>query len=377
MATYKVLQDIEAEDKLIGPLTLRQCIYAAIAALSLYLGFLATTKHAAFMLAIFVPIAATTSFFAFPWGRDQPTEVWALAKIRFLIKPRKRIWDQSGMQELVTVTAPKIIQHALTNGLSQEEVRSRLSALATTVDSRGWAIKNVQANLNAFGSPASDRLVQGSVLPQQVAGIDIPEADDMLNESASPVAQHFQSMMNASAAAHRQQLMAQMQQPATPPMQPAQAAQPQQQPADFWFMHPTATVPGQATFVDTPVIVPGAQPAAPAIPQAATPTAEEEALLQKLHHTEQVSTTAAYGHMKTLKTPAQIAEEEAAARRAAADAAAQAAAAAAAAKPQVTPEAQAVILDLSNNDDLDVATIARQAHKATGGDDGEVVISLR
>ena len=31
MATYKVIQDIEAEDKLIGPLTLRQFIYAGYA----------------------------------------------------------------------------------------------------------------------------------------------------------------------------------------------------------------------------------------------------------------------------------------------------------------------------------------------------------
>jgi hypothetical protein len=31
MATYKVLQDIEAEDKLLGPLTLKQFIFAAVA----------------------------------------------------------------------------------------------------------------------------------------------------------------------------------------------------------------------------------------------------------------------------------------------------------------------------------------------------------
>jgi len=40
MATYKVIQDIEAEDKLVGPLTLRQFIYAAIAAICGYLSFL-------------------------------------------------------------------------------------------------------------------------------------------------------------------------------------------------------------------------------------------------------------------------------------------------------------------------------------------------
>ena len=109
MATYKVIQDVEAEDKLVGPLSLRQFIYAGIAALCIYLTVLSTTKHAGFMAIFFVPIALFTGFFAFPWGRDQPTEIWALAKIRFMLKPRKRIWDQTGVKELVTITVPKTV----------------------------------------------------------------------------------------------------------------------------------------------------------------------------------------------------------------------------------------------------------------------------
>src|ERR1700761_2447452 len=135
MATYKVIQDVEAEDKLVGPLTLRQFIYAGISVLSVYLGFLSATKGAAFMLVVFVPITAICGFFAFPWGQDQPTEVWALARIRFMIKPRRRIWDQSGAKEPVSVTAPPVVIHRFTNGLSQDEVRSRLTALADTIDS--------------------------------------------------------------------------------------------------------------------------------------------------------------------------------------------------------------------------------------------------
>src|SRR5947209_164958 len=109
MATYKVIQDIEAEDKLVGPLSFRQFVYAGIAAICFYLSFLVITKHAAYIAIVFVPIGAFSGFFAFPWGRDQPTEIWALAKIRFLLKPRRRIWDQSGIKELVTITAPKKI----------------------------------------------------------------------------------------------------------------------------------------------------------------------------------------------------------------------------------------------------------------------------
>jgi hypothetical protein len=357
MATYKVIQDVEAEDKLVGPLSLRQFIYAGIAALSGYLGFLLTTKHAAFMLAIFVPITLICGFFAFPWGQDQPTEVWALAKIRFMLKPRRRVWDQSGAKELVTVTAPKRIERHLTNGLNQDEIRSRLSALANTIDSRGWAVKNVNVNLSPASMlpDTSDRLVSVSSLPQEVTTIDVRASDDMLDPMANPIAQQFDSMINASATAHRQQLVAQIQ------TNDSTQDHRQQPPADYWFMHQGPTVPGQATFVDASVVSPGADSNAPAIPHAAAPTPEEEALVAKFK-SENHSLSAAYGHMKTVKTPEQLAEE--------------ARAAAANAKQAVTPEKQAAIMNLASIDDQSVATIARRAHEEVGGSDDEVVVSL-
>jgi hypothetical protein len=402
MATYKVIQDVEAEDKLVGPLTLRQFIYAGIAALSGYLGFLSAAKGAPFMLGVFIPITLICGFFAFPWGRDQPTEIWALAKIRFMLKPRRRIWDQSGTKDLVSVTAPKVIEKVRTNGLNLDEVHSRLQALADTIDSRGWAIKNVNVNLATAAAStgtdySSDRLVQASNFPQEVSNIDVSAADDMLDASANPVAQHFDTMITAAGTAYRQQLIAKMQQPSIPPPpapqqpqpftpQPPVIPQPPQQPrqqqpvqqpvqaaqqtsADYWFLQgqtPTVNTPGQATFTNDPVVTPGqSAQTSQGLPTAATPTAEEEALVEKLR-TENSSSgmTAAYGHMKTLKTPEQLAAE------------AQAAAKAAPAKPPVTPDDQAAIINLANNDDLDVATIARQAHEQVSNDSGEVVISL-
>src|SRR5487761_1861732 len=115
MATYKVIQDIEAEDKLLGPLTLKQFIYAGITTVCLYICFLSLSKHVPFLLVFFLPVALASGFFAWPWSLNQPTEVWALAQIRFLLKPRKRIWDQSGTKELVTITAPKKVEKHYSN----------------------------------------------------------------------------------------------------------------------------------------------------------------------------------------------------------------------------------------------------------------------
>ena len=148
MATYKVIQDIEAEDHILGPLTLRQFIYALVTIFFGYLSFVVIDKHVFFMLLFFVPPGVLFGFLAFPFGRDQPNEVWALARLRFILKPRRRLWNQSGAKELVSVTAPKREGRQLTNGLTKAEVNNRLQALALMIDSRGWAIKNLATKPN-------------------------------------------------------------------------------------------------------------------------------------------------------------------------------------------------------------------------------------
>ncbi|MGI9027269.1 MAG: PrgI family protein, partial [Candidatus Saccharimonadales bacterium] len=118
MATYKVIQDIEAEDKFLGPLTLKQFIFGASAIFFGYLGVYAVTQGAAFLLTVFAPPTLLGLFLAIPWNKDQPTEVWVLAKLRFRVKPRSRIWDQAGLEELVTITVPKVIEISKTDGLN-------------------------------------------------------------------------------------------------------------------------------------------------------------------------------------------------------------------------------------------------------------------
>ena len=159
----------------------------------MYICFICVTKGAPLLL--HSVSAANTVYHLLchsVWG-DQPTELWALAKIRFYMKPRKRIWDQSGAKELVTITVPKKIEVQRTDGLSQMEVRSRLKRLGATLDSRGWATKNILANPTAAQTfmPGitvggdSDRLVPMSSMPQPVPDNDITAADDMLDAQAS------------------------------------------------------------------------------------------------------------------------------------------------------------------------------------------------
>ena len=204
MATYKLIQDIEAEDHILGPLTLRQFIYGLAGAFFYYLSFIVITKHVGWLLIIFLPPALFATLFAFPFKRDQPTEVWLLALLRFFFKPKVRIWNQSGVKDLVTITVPKKQERHLTNGLSQTEVQNRLQALATTLDSGGWVVKNVASVPYIKPSTDSDRLVAVGSIPRPVP--DSAEEVDIFDSEDS----RMQDALSKSNQSYRNRLMESM-----------------------------------------------------------------------------------------------------------------------------------------------------------------------
>lgn len=406
MATYKVLQDVEAEDKIVGPLTLWQFIYAMAFGLLGWLSVVSVMKNVPFLLIILVPPALFALFLAFPWGKDQPTEVWALAKLRFFLMPRKRIWSQDGMTDLVTVTAPKKPERVLTDGLSQHEVRSRLSALASTIDSRGWVVKNMNINLSDDRTAtyvASDRLVDMSGVNQEVSNLDINPDDDVLDENNNPLAHNLDAMISQAAANHHKQLITSMQQPLAQQSVPAyqnyqaqdttmtpasyqpsilppvvnptspidlvttdQTSSVQPQAAGYWFMPQTSTQPQNGAMPMPGIISSMDDQFSVAVPQAAVPTPDEQALLEHIKH-ENAAQEVSYSHLKILKTPEQLAEE---ARIEAAKAAEEKA------KAAVTSEKQAAIINLARSNDLNISTLKREADRVDNSNN-EVVISLR
>jgi hypothetical protein len=359
MATYKVLQDIEAEDKLLGPLTLRQFIYAAIVAMSLFMMFKIASINWLLVLP-FIPHTLLLGLLASPIGKDQSPEVWLLAKIRFLLKPQRRIWDQSGLKQLVTITAPKKLEHQLTNGLSQLEVKSRLQALANTIDSRGWAVKNV--NINLFAQPSyvlnqtgSDRLIDPSTIPQEVPAYDPQAFEDILDERTSPTAQHFDQLINTSQQAYRQQVIEQMQNPGATTPQP-----------NYWFMSsaPQVNDPGKAAFASPAVITPGTEAAA----ASKISKEEEEALLSQIHPADN-KPQPSHAHMRVIEPDGKkkAHHTDKATQHDKTEK-----------KTGDSKSADPAILELAGRNDLNVATVKRLADEAKKkDDDNEVVISLR
>ena len=140
MAQYKVPQDVEADDKLIGPFSFRQFVYLMIAA-----GCIAATVglFQIFPLLAIIPILQAIFFMvlALPLKKDQPMETYLAAIVSYYLKPHNRIWTPGQKESTILITAPKIVEDVRTKDISDEEATHRLSFLADIVDSEGYAIK--------------------------------------------------------------------------------------------------------------------------------------------------------------------------------------------------------------------------------------------
>jgi hypothetical protein len=259
MAVYKVIQDIESEDKLLGPLTLKSFIYAAIAGVLAFINvrLLIAGGPIYIKLAIILVLLLPMILFgvlASPLGRDQPTEVWLLSHIRFMLKQHLRNWDQSDIDQLVTITAPKRAELHLTKNFSQNEVQSRLQALATTLDSRGWVVKNSTVNLSAQPDYLDDdgdtqeRLVTPASISQPGQVIDIHASDDILDEQNNATAQKFNQLMQAADSQRKEAAIAKLNQ--------ARANEADQAGSDTRFLDSADSTGSNTTFVGRAVVGP-------------------------------------------------------------------------------------------------------------------------
>ena len=141
MAEYKVAQDVEAEDKLIGPFSFRQFIYLIIAAVAVALAW-GLGQVFIGLAVIPLPFIIFFTVLALPLRKDQPMEIYIAAIISYRLKSRKRIWSPDGIESLIEITTPKVVEEHLTKDLSQMETEKRLSYLADIADTKGWSIRH-------------------------------------------------------------------------------------------------------------------------------------------------------------------------------------------------------------------------------------------
>lgn len=228
MASYKVAQDVEADDKLIGPFSFRQFIYLIIVAMS---GAIAWGLFQLFPPLVVLPLPVIIFFgaLALPLRKDQPMETYLAAILSFYLKPKRRMWQPDGIQSLVEITAPKNIEESRAKDLSSNEAERRLSYLANIADTQGWSIRNASMPTNN-SSMVSDVYNEASQMP------------DLLDESGG-VSRSLDSMITKSDAQRRQDMINRMHtpQPTTPASVTTQsAAEPTNQPAPVYNPYPNS-----------------------------------------------------------------------------------------------------------------------------------------
>lgn len=152
MAQYKVPQNVEADDKLLGPFTFRQFVYLLIAG---GLVALAIGLFQIFPFLAIVPIPFIIFFvvLALPLKKDQPMETYLAALVSYYLKPHTRLWTPGQRDSVIKITAPKVKEESRARDISGEEANHRLSFLADVVDTEGYAIKGTG------GSPMREDLV--------------------------------------------------------------------------------------------------------------------------------------------------------------------------------------------------------------------------
>ena len=140
MGTYKVPQNVEAEDKILGPLSLKQFIYALI---GVGYGFLTFAIFNPIHIALWILIGVPPALFLLGLGlyqkEDQPLETYVIAIAQFFARPKIRIWQKEPITEVFHLEPPppKVEEIRRDPG----EVRSQLAQLADLVDTRGWSLK--------------------------------------------------------------------------------------------------------------------------------------------------------------------------------------------------------------------------------------------
>lgn len=166
MAQYKVPQDVEADDKLLGPFSFRQFVYLLVAG---GLIALAVAFFQIFPVLAIVPVPFILFFaaLALPLKKDQPMETYLAAIASFYLKPRKRIWTPGQRDSTITIAAPKIEDDSKARDITGEEATHRLSFLANIVDTEGQAIKG--------GTPPNNKQVREDLIAEANATYDMFE----------------------------------------------------------------------------------------------------------------------------------------------------------------------------------------------------------
>jgi hypothetical protein len=219
MPVYKIPQNVEAEDKLLGPFTFKQFLFLIITAIAGLLAWGLWNVNPVLVI-IPLPIILIFGFLGVYHREDQPVETYLLAALNFMLRPKKRVWSQEGIPDNVEITAPK--RQPLPRVRTQEEYTSQLKKLAEMLDTRGLTAKESVIQLPTETSEKNeddDRLFMPKFdqTTSKTVQVDVKAEDDILDPDNTTVMQNFRKLAEDAAKKVRDQAVERMREkPETP-----------------------------------------------------------------------------------------------------------------------------------------------------------------
>ena len=130
---FKVPQNIDMEDKIIGPLTLTQFFYLLFGGVIIYtlFGKLAITGYPFLFWILAIPIGSFSFAMAFVKIQDRPFPSFFFAMIKFITTPRARSWQHYSKP---TASKPKKVIKKSINNPKKSFDTVRVSELSEILD---------------------------------------------------------------------------------------------------------------------------------------------------------------------------------------------------------------------------------------------------
>jgi hypothetical protein len=141
MSQYKIPQDVGIADKIVGPLTLRQLIIIAVGGGASYVLFAVAGKLYELNILEYIVIALPALIAlaaALIKINNIPFTQFILLSLEYAIKPKKRLWNHSGISAIV---APNLIETKIeAKSVAEESTKQNvnLDELSQILDSGGF-----------------------------------------------------------------------------------------------------------------------------------------------------------------------------------------------------------------------------------------------
>ncbi len=137
MRQAMVPSDIDVEDKILGPFTLKQFIYLLIGTMAVFIIYTIFKKVLILFVILSLPVVLLTIAFVFYKFNEQPFEQFIASFIAFYMNPSKRIWNRDTTLADIGIIPEEERKTELTE-MPKKKSTSRLDELAYMLDNQGW-----------------------------------------------------------------------------------------------------------------------------------------------------------------------------------------------------------------------------------------------